>query len=129
MADYPSELKYSKDHEWARTEGNEVTIGISAFAVESLGDVVFVDLPEVGTEVKAGEPFGAVESTKAMSELFSPVTGKVTAVNGDLADAPESVNEEPYGKGWMIRVELTNPAELDAMLDSKGYADFVAEQG
>ena len=129
MADYPNELKYTKDHEWARIEGNKVTIGITAFAGESLGDVVYVELPEVGAEVKAGQPFGVVESTKAVSELFSPISGKVVERNDAVVDSPETVNNDPYAAGWMIRVEVANQAELDALLDAAAYEKFVAEQG
>jgi len=129
MADYPSELKYTKDHEWARVEGDKVTVGITAFAGESLGDVVYVELPEVGAEVKAGQPFGVVESTKAVSELFSPVSGKVVERNDAVIDSPETVNNDPYAAGWMIRVELSNPDELASLLDASAYGKFVEEQG
>jgi len=128
MAEFPSELKYSKDHEWAKVEGDKVTIGITSFATESLGDVVYVELPEVGAAVTAGQPFGVVESTKAVSELFAPISGKVVERNDALTSAPEAVNNDPWGAGWMIRVEPTNRAELDALLDAAAYAKLVEEQ-
>ena len=129
MAEFPSELKYSKDHEWAKVEGDKVTIGITSFATESLGDVVYVELPEVGAAVTAGQPFGVVESTKAVSELFSPVSGKVVERNDAVIDSPETVNNDPYAAGWMIRVELSNPDELASLLDASAYGKFVEEQG
>lgn len=129
MADFPQDLKYTKDHEWVRAEGNVATVGITSFAQESLGDVVYVELPEVGAEVKASQPFGVVESTKAVSELFAPVSGKVIERNGAVIDSPETVNNDPYAAGWMIRVEMSDPSELDALLDAAGYAKYVEEQG
>ncbi|WP_373048958.1 glycine cleavage system protein GcvH [Vulgatibacter sp.] len=129
MADYPKDLKYTKDHEWARIEGNQVTVGITAFAQESLGDVVYVELPEVGTEIKAGQPFGVVESTKAVSELFAPLSGKVVERNDAVVDSPETVNNDPYTAGWMIRVEASNETELASLLDQTAYTQFVEEQG
>ena len=129
MADYPSDLKYTKDHEWARVDGNVVTIGITAFAGESLGDVVYVELPEPGTAIKAGEPFGVVESTKAVSELFAPISGKVVERNDAVVDSPETVNNDPYAAGWMIRVEAGSEAELGSLLDVAAYQKFLAEQG
>jgi glycine cleavage system H protein len=129
MADIPQDLKYSKDHEWARVEASSVEIGITAFAQDQLGDVVFVELPEVGDEVKAGQPFGVVESTKAVSELFAPISGKVLARNEALVDAPETVNDDPYGAGWMIRVAPSDAAQVDAMLDAAAYHAFITEQG
>ncbi len=119
----PQDLKYSKEHEWVRKEGDEVVIGITAFAQEQLGDVVYVELPEVDDEIKAGEPFGVVESTKAVSELFAPVSGKVIARNDEIIDAPEKVNEDPFGAAWMIRVKPSNPAEMDALMDAAAYKE------
>src|SRR5512139_3068105 len=117
----PDDLKYTKDHEWARQTGGKVVVGITDFAQDQLGDVVLVELPAVGDEVKRGESFGVVESTKAVSELFAPVSGKVVEVNSPLADAPESINEDPYEEGWMIAIEPSDPKELSELLDAKAY--------
>ena len=119
----PQDLKYSKEHEWVRKEGDEVVIGITAFAQEQLGDGVYVELPEVDDDLKAGDPFGVVESTKAVSELFAPVSGKVIARNDEIIDAPEKVNEDPFGAAWMIRVKPSNPAEMDALMDAAAYKE------
>ena len=124
----PDDLKYTKDHEWARQKGAKVLVGITDFAQDQLGDVVFVELPAVGDEVKKGESFGVVESTKAVSELFAPISGKVVEVNDPLVEAPESINEDPYEEGWMIAIEPSDPKELAELLDVKAYAAFVAEQ-
>jgi glycine cleavage system H protein len=126
--EFPQDLKYTRDHEWARRKGNQLVIGVTDFAQDQLGDVVFVELPEVGDQVKKGESFGVVESTKAVSELFSPVTGKVVEVNDPLADAPETINEDPYEEGWMIVVEPSDPKELDGLMDAGAYKTFVEEQ-
>lgn len=119
----PQDLKYSKDHEWVRQDGDELVIGITSFAQDQLGDVVYVELPEVDGEIQAGEPFGVVESTKAVSELFAPVSGKVIARNDEIIDAPEKVNEDPFGAAWMIRVKPSNPAEMDALMDAAAYKE------
>ncbi|HLV61552.1 MAG TPA: glycine cleavage system protein GcvH [Fredinandcohnia sp.] len=124
----PQDLKYSLDHEWLRPEGDEVVVGITAFAQDQLGEVVYVELPEVGTELRAGEPFGVVESTKAVSELFAPVSGEVVARNDELVDAPEKVNQDPYGAAWMIRVKPSNPSEIDALLDPAAYQQLIENQ-
>jgi len=124
----PQELKYSKEHEWVRVEGNKAYVGITHFAQSELGDIVFVELPEVGDTVEADEPFGSVESVKTVSELYAPVSGKVLEVNESLADSPELVNESPYEKAWMIVVEISNPAELDDLLDAAGYEKLISEQ-
>jgi glycine cleavage system H protein len=121
---YPSELKYTKDHEWIRVQGDHAEVGITDFAQRQLGDVVFVELPEVGRQVKQGEVFGTIESVKAVSELFAPVSGEVTAVNGDLGNHPESVNAKPH-EAWMIRLRPANAGELDALLDAGAYGDLV----
>ncbi|MDN4594044.1 glycine cleavage system protein GcvH [Polycladomyces subterraneus] len=124
----PKELRYSEEHEWVKEEGdNKVRVGITDFAQSELGDIVFVELPEVGTEVTAGEPFGSVESVKTVSELYAPVSGKVVEVNGDLEDAPEKVNESPYGDGWMIVVEMSDPSDLDKLLSAEKYEELVNE--
>ncbi|WP_324176659.1 glycine cleavage system protein GcvH [Staphylococcus pseudintermedius] len=123
----PSGLKYSKEHEWVKVEGNTAIIGITDFAQSELGDIVFVELPEVEDELTEGETFGSVESVKTVSELYSPVSGKVVAVNENLEDAPEAVNESPYEEAWMVKVELKDESELDALLDAAGYEKMVGE--
>ena len=129
MADYPDSLKYTKEHEWARIAGNRATMGITSFAKDQLGDVVYLELPEVGAQIVRGEPFGVVESTKAVSELFAPLTGKVTKVNKELVDAPEGINDDPYEKGWMIEIELTSPQEVSELLSAAQYQELVAQEG
>jgi glycine cleavage system H protein len=126
--EFPEDLRYTKDHEWARTKGSRIVIGITDFAQDQLGDVVFVELPDVGDVVKRGESFGVVESTKAVSELFAPVSGKVVEVNDPLKDAPETINEDPYEEGWMIAVEPSEPKELEGLLHASAYKAFVEEQ-
>ncbi|MES1206144.1 MAG: glycine cleavage system protein GcvH [Pseudomonadota bacterium] len=126
-AQYPNDLLYTKDHEWARVEGNVATVGVTRFAVEQLGDVTQVDLPKEGETVKLGEIFGSVESVKAVSDLFAPLTGKVVKVNSPLADAPEYVNEEPYDEGWMIQIELGKPDEIKNLMDADAYQEFLKE--
>jgi glycine cleavage system H protein len=128
MANYPDDLQYTKDHEWIRITGDTGRVGITFYAQESLGDVVYVDLPKVGTIVKANEPFGSVESVKAVSELFSPVSGEVIEVNTKLADAPELVNTSPYDEGWMIVIKLSDPSEVDALLSAAEYEDFIKDK-
>jgi glycine cleavage system H protein len=121
MANYPADLKYTKDHEWARTEAQGVRVGITEFAVEQLGDVTLVDLPAVGTKITAGAHFGDIESVKAVSELFAPISGTVVEVNTDLDDHPELVNDAPYEKGWMLLIKPDAPQELDKLLDVTAY--------
>ncbi len=125
--DFPEDLRYTREHEWARRKGNNYVVGITDFAQEQLGDVVYVELPDVGDPVKKGESFGVVESTKAVSELFAPVTGKVVEVNDPLSDAPETVNDDPYEEGWMIVIEPSDPKELESLMDAKAYRAFVEE--
>ena len=122
--EFPEELKYTEQHEWARVEGKLVRVGITDFAQDALGDVVYVDVPEVGTEVLAGEAFGEVESTKSVSDVYAPVTGRVIERNGELADSPQLVNDSPYGDGWMIAIEPADLSELDALLDARAYREF-----
>lgn len=124
MANIPDDLHYSKDHEWVRVDGNVAIVGITDHAQNQLGDVVYVELPKVGDEFAANEPFGSVESVKAVSEVFSPVSGEIAEVNTGLQDAPEKVNTDPYGEGWMIRVKLSNAGEVDSMLSAAEYEDF-----
>jgi glycine cleavage system H protein len=124
MANIPDDLHYSKDHEWVRVEGNVAVIGITDYAQDSLGDVVYVELPKAGEQFAANESFGSVESVKAVSEVFSPVSGKIAGVNDALQDEPEKVNQDPYGEGWMIRVEMSNAGEVDSLLTAAEYEDF-----
>ena len=124
---YPNDLLYTKDHEWARLDGKVATVGVTRFAVDQLGDVTQVELPKEGELVKQGEIFGSVESVKAVSDLFAPVSGKVVKVNSPLADSPEFVNEEPYDEGWMIQIELTKPDETRSLLTAEAYQDFLKE--
>ena len=126
MAKYPSELRYTKDHEWARLEGDLVRVGITSYAVEQLGDVAMVDLPAVGTKVESEKQFGEIESVKTVSVLFAPVGGEVTASNGELKGAPELVNESPYDKGWMVVIRPSQSSELDNLMDAAAYETFVA---
>jgi glycine cleavage system H protein len=123
----PSELRYSEEHEWVKEEGSNVRIGITDFAQHELGDIVFVELPEVGTVVQLNEPFGSVESVKTVSELYAPVSGKVVAVNEDLSDNPEFVNESPYEKAWMIVVEPSNTDEINQLLTADKYEEMINE--
>ena len=119
-------LKYSESHEWVKVEGNVAFVGVSDFAQKEMGDITYVDMPEDGDDVLAGEEFGALESVKASSELISPVSGTVVAVNSELEDAPEKVNEDAYG-AWIIKVEMSNPGELDKLLDAAGYKALIGE--
>ncbi|MED0675513.1 glycine cleavage system protein GcvH [Aneurinibacillus thermoaerophilus] len=123
----PMNLKYSEEHEWVRVEGNKAYVGITDFAQSELGDIVFVELPSVGDEVKQDEPFGSVESVKTVSELYAPVSGKVVEVNGELEDSPELVNESPYEKAWMIVVEMSDTSELNKLMDAAAYEEMVKE--
>jgi glycine cleavage system H protein len=124
MANVPEELHYSKDHEWVRVEGDVGVVGITDHAQEALGDVVYVELPKAGDDFAAHEAFGSVESVKAVSEIFTPVSGAVTAVNETLQDAPEKVNTDPYGDGWMIKIKLKSAGEVDSLLTAAEYEDF-----
>jgi glycine cleavage system H protein len=124
MANVPENLHYSKDHEWVRVDGDTAVVGITDHAQEQLGDVVYVELPKTGEEFAAHESFGSVESVKAVSEIFTPVSGKVSAVNETLNDEPENVNKDPYGEGWMIKITLSNPGEVDSLLTAAEYEDF-----
>ena len=123
----PNELRYTKEHEWVKIEGNTAIIGITDFAQNELGDIVFVELPEVGDSVAVDQPFGSVESVKTVSELYAPISGTVVAINEELSDSPELVNESPYENAWMIKVELSNPSEVDALLTVEAYTESIAE--
>ena len=122
---YPADLKYTNDHEWLRVEGDIVTLGISDFAQSELGDIVFIEFPEVGSAVEKGEAFGTIEAVKTVADIVSPMSGEVAEINEGLEDAPESVNEDPYGEGWIIKIKLTNKTELDALMDADAYKKFV----
>ncbi len=124
---HPADLRYDKEHEWVNLEGDVATIGISAFAQDQLGEVVYVDLPSTGDMLLAGESFGEIESVKSVSELFSPVSGEVVDVNAALGDTPEIVNEDPYGAGWMLKVRLDDPSEIDGLMSAEEYETFIAE--
>lgn len=124
---YPNDLLYTKDHEWARVEGGVATIGVTRFAVDQLGDVTQVELPKEGETLKQGEIFGSIESVKAVSDLFAPFSGKIVKINSPLSDSPEFVNEEPYEEGWMIQIELAKPDEARALMDPDAYQAFLKE--
>ncbi|MBF7019165.1 glycine cleavage system protein GcvH [Staphylococcus sp. 18_1_E_LY] len=123
----PSELKYSKDHEWVKIEGNTATIGITEYAQNELGDIVFVELPEVDDEINEGDTFGSVESVKTVSELYAPISGKVLEANEELEDSPEFVNESPYEKAWMVKIEITDESQLESLLSADQYSEMIGE--
>ncbi|TMB51962.1 MAG: glycine cleavage system protein GcvH [Deltaproteobacteria bacterium] len=126
--EFPDDLRYTQEHEWLRLEGNEALVGITDFAQDALGDVVFVELPSIGATFASGQAFGVVESNKTVSDLFAPVAGRVTAVNHVLRDEPELVNNDPYGTGWMIRLVVTDREQVNRLLDAEAYRTFVAQQ-
>jgi len=126
--DFPEELKYTEEHEWALYDGDLVSVGISDFAQDQLGDVVFVELPEVGDRVEVGKAFGVVESVKAVSDIYAPIDGEVVEINSELPDAPDAINTSPYEDGWMIRVKPDDPSVLDALMDSVEYQAFIEEE-
>ncbi len=123
---YPDDLRYSKEHEWVRVDGSRATIGITSFAADELGDIVFVELPEPGAALSQFGTFGVVESVKAVSDLYAPVSGELVEVNEALRDAPELLNSDPFGEGWILKVELADPSELDALMDAEAYAGETA---
>lgn len=125
MSNYPSNYRYTKDHEWVAVEGSVGTVGITLHAQDELGDIVYVDLPQVGASFAKGDTFGSVESVKAVSDLYSPVSGEVTEVNGLLATAPEKLNADPHGEAWLIKVKLSDPAEADALLSAEDYQKYL----
>ncbi|NLH47581.1 MAG: glycine cleavage system protein GcvH [Myxococcales bacterium] len=123
----PGDLRFTKDHEWVRVQGDAAVIGVTDYAQDALGDVVFIELPEVGATFGAGDALGVVESVKAASDVYSPVSGEVLAVNETLVDAPETVNRDPYGEAWMVKIRLSNPAELDDLMDAAAYQALLDE--
>jgi glycine cleavage system H protein len=123
--EFPPELKYTKDHEWLKVEGNSAIVGITDYAQGELGDIVFIELPAAGTEVKAGAPFGTIEAVKAVSDLLSPVSGKVIEINSILEDNPTVVNTDPYGEGWMIKIELSNPDDVNDLITADEYQKII----
>jgi glycine cleavage system H protein len=125
---YPSNYRYTKEHEWVHGDGDTGTVGITSYAQHELGDVVFVELPKVGTKLEAGASFGTVESVKAVSDIYAPVSGEVTEVNSSLKDAPEILNTDPHGQAWLIKVKLANPAEVSKLMDAAAYEAYVAEK-
>jgi glycine cleavage system H protein len=125
----PEDCRYTKDHEWARLQGGKVRVGITDFAQQQLGDVVYIELPSKGDRVEGGKPFGVIESVKAVSDLISPVTGFVDEVNTDLLQHPEWVNQDPYGKGWMILILPDNPSQWEELLDARAYESLLSEEG
>lgn len=126
MSKIPENLRYSKDHEWISVDGDSATIGVTDYAQQSLGDVVYIDMPRVGDKFGSHEAFGSVESVKAVSEIFTPVAGEVIEVNEGLNDSPESVNGDPYGSGWMVKIKMDNPGEADAMLSGEEYEEYLS---
>jgi len=126
--DFPQDLKYTKEHEWVREEGGSVVVGVTDYAQDSLGDVVYVELPQEGAAVTKDEPFGVVESVKAVSDLYSPVSGTVLEVNDSIVDSPEVINDEPYGDAWMLKIELADPDDLDGLLSVEEYQSYIEEE-
>jgi glycine cleavage system H protein len=123
---YPEELKYHPEHDWARIEGEEATFGITWYAQDALGEVVFYEPPDLGAEVSKDKPYAEVESVKAVSDVYAPLSGEITAVNDTLSDSPEQINEDPYGEGWMVRVKLSDPSEAEELLDAAAYRELLA---
>lgn len=128
-ASYPEDVKYHEEHDWARIDGEEGTFGITWYAQDALGEVVFFDPPEIGAQVTKDQSYAEVESVKAVSDVFAPLSGEITAVNGDLADSPERINDDPYGEGWLVRVRLSDPTEVDSLLDAGAYQQLLQASG
>jgi glycine cleavage system H protein len=126
---YPKEFRYTDQHEWIRVDRDVATVGITDYAQHELGDVVFVELPKTGTKVTAGKSFGTVESVKAVSEIYAPITGEVLEINNDLHNTPEKINSDPHGAAWLIKVRLANPAEINSLMDATAYEKFIADKG
>jgi glycine cleavage system H protein len=129
MAQYPTDVRYTKEHEWARQEGDLVRVGVTSFAVDQLGDVTLIDLPAAGTKVVAGKRFGDIESVKTVSELFAPLSGEIVEVNGDIDANPEAVNESPYDRGWLVVLRPADPKEVESLMDAAAYEAFLATVG
>lgn len=125
---YPTDRRYTKEHEWIAAAGNSATIGITDYAQHELGDVVFVETPKVGTKIETGKQFGTVESVKAVSDIYAPASGEVIEANAELANTPEKINSDPHGTGWLIKVRLANPAELNSLMDAAAYEAYIAAQ-
>ena len=125
---YPEDLRYHRDHDWARIEGDEAVLGITWFAQDSLGELVHYEAPSVGTTIVLGSAYGEVESVKAVSDVIAPLSGEILELNGAVVDAPELVNDDPYGQGWLVRIKLTDPSEVDRLLDAVAYRAYIAEQ-
>lgn len=126
---YPADYRYTKDHEWIKVDGATATVGITDYAQHELGDVVFVELPKPGAKFSAGQSFGTVESVKAVSDIFCPVSGEVVEANGTLGNEPEKINKDPHGAAWLIKLKLTNPSEVNGLMDAKAYEAFIQEKG
>jgi glycine cleavage system H protein len=124
---YPDDLKYHAEHDWARIEGDQATFGVTWFAQDSLGEIVFFDLPEVGEQIAAGQPYAEIESVKAVSDVFAPLSGEIVEVNGSLSDSPENINADPYGDGWLVKVKLSDPAEADSLMDVTAYRELLKD--
>ncbi|MFQ5453253.1 MAG: glycine cleavage system protein GcvH [Candidatus Zixiibacteriota bacterium] len=122
----PAELKYTKEHEWVKMEGNVAVVGITDYAQSELGDIVFIELPEIGDEIVQAKPFGVIEAVKAVSDMFAPVSGKVAAINNNLDDNPMVINQDPYGEGWMLKIELSDMEEIDKLLDADSYKKIIS---
>ena len=125
---YPADYRYTKDHEWIKVEGPVGTIGITDYAQSELGDVVFAELPKVGATIKAGESFGTIESVKAVSEIFTPVSGEIAEINSKLVDTPEIINKDPHGSAWLVKIRLSDPKEVSALMDAAAYETYIAAQ-
>ena len=124
----PKNLKYHREHDWARVEGDVAVIGLTSFAQESLGDIVYIELPEIGTDIVAGQPYAEVESVKAVSDVYAPLSGSVVDINEEVVDAPELINESPFENGWLVKVQLSDPAELDDLMTAEEYEQLLAEE-
>ena len=125
---YPTDFRYTKQHEWIKVEGSRATVGITEYAQEQLGDVVFAELPKVGVKLDAGQSFGTVESVKAVSEIFMPVSGEIAEINSSLVDTPENINKDPHGSAWLVKIKLSNPSEVEKLMDAKAYESYIATE-
>lgn len=125
---YPPDFRYTKDHEWIKVDGGTATVGITQYAQEQLGDVVFAELPKVGVKLNAGQAFGTVESVKAVSEIFMPISGEIAEINSTLVDAPENINKDPHGSAWLVKIKVADPAETSKLMDAKAYEEYVTTQ-